>query len=66
MIIMTDVQIANNFDRSQWQREPIPGKPDYECPNCKQLSMQSFAKVPDHLERTNSFFCCACGSSWEM
>jgi hypothetical protein len=63
---MTDVQIANHNDRSQWLQEPTPGKPIYECPNCKQFAMQFFEKVPGHPERTDSFFCCACGSSWEL
>ena len=43
-----------------------PDRPVYDCPHCKQFAMQFFAEVPGQPGRTDSFRCCACGSTWEL
>jgi hypothetical protein len=41
-------------------------RPVYECPKCAQKAMQFYSETPDDPERTNSFICHACGTTWEM
>jgi DNA-directed RNA polymerase subunit M/transcription elongation factor TFIIS len=42
-------------------------RPIYGCPLCKAQAMQFYA-VDGHgdKQRTDSFICRACGSSWQM
>jgi hypothetical protein len=51
---------------NDWFCELSSDRPIYNCPNCKQLAMQFYAKIPGERERENVFRCCACGSAWEL
>jgi carbon storage regulator len=55
------VSMAND-----WFCEISSDRPTYNCPTCKQSAMQFFAVLPGESGRTDSFRCCACGSTWEM
>jgi DNA-directed RNA polymerase subunit M/transcription elongation factor TFIIS len=49
-----------------WQRRLSPDRPVYDCPKCKKPAMQFFAKRPDKPGHEDFYYCCACGSTWEM
>ena len=51
---------------NDWFCELSPDRPADECPNCKQLGMQFYAKAPDEPDQENVFRCCACGSTWQF
>jgi DNA-directed RNA polymerase subunit M/transcription elongation factor TFIIS len=50
-------------------RQPAPARPIYDCPQCGERAMQYFrllTETSQSPERTDSFVCFACGSSWQM
>jgi hypothetical protein len=51
---------------NDWFCELSSDRPADECPNCKQLAMQFYAKIPDETKQENVFRCCACGSTWQF
>lgn len=52
--------------RNDWFCELSSDRPADECPNCKQLAMQFYTKIPGEPEQENVFRCCACGSTWQF
>ena len=49
-----------------WVYELSSDRSADECPNCKQIAMQFYAKLPGEPERKCVFRCCACGSIWQF
>jgi hypothetical protein len=49
-----------------WQKRLTPDRPVYECPKCKQPAMQFFSERADKPDWEGFYYCCACGSTWEM
>jgi DNA-directed RNA polymerase subunit M/transcription elongation factor TFIIS len=49
-----------------WQKRLTPDRPVYECPECKEAAMQFFSDRKDMPGREDFYYCCACGSTWEM
>jgi DNA-directed RNA polymerase subunit M/transcription elongation factor TFIIS len=60
---MPDVDQQNEAD---YVRPLDTNRPIYECPKCSKKAMQFYSEAPDDPERTNSFICQACGTTWEM
>jgi hypothetical protein len=67
---MAESEQGNLNDSGQsWLRQPEPGRPIYQCPQCRALAMQFFRELPEGVhgpERSNSFVCLDCGASWEQ
>lgn len=54
---------------ADWQREPDPQRPLYDCPECHEHAMQYYMRLAASEfgpERCESFVCCACGRSWQI
>jgi DNA-directed RNA polymerase subunit M/transcription elongation factor TFIIS len=49
-----------------WRHRLTPERPVYECPRCKEAAMQFFVERADKPGREDFYYCCACGSTWEV
>ncbi|MEX0678759.1 MAG: hypothetical protein WD063_16900 [Pirellulales bacterium] len=58
--------VISDTPPNAWLCRLAPDRPIYECPNCKDSSMQFFSQRLDMPGREEFFYCCACGSTWEM
>ena len=59
---------AGIIDRplSDWPCRLACDRPNYKCPECKKSGMQYFIQRLDMPGREDFFYCCACGSTWEI
>jgi hypothetical protein len=49
-----------------WRSRLHADRPVYGCPKCGQTAMQFFARLSGPPEREDVFYCCSCGSTWDM
>jgi DNA-directed RNA polymerase subunit M/transcription elongation factor TFIIS len=63
---MSAIATLQTDSDATWKAKIDPSRPTYECPRCKSLAMQFHAVDGQGDEqRTDSFICRACGSSWQ-
>jgi hypothetical protein len=51
---------------NDWLCRLATDRPVYDCPKCEQPAMQFFAQRLDLPGRQDFFYCCVCGSTWEI
>jgi DNA-directed RNA polymerase subunit M/transcription elongation factor TFIIS len=66
LLASTDRAVLADTPLNDWLCRLTPGRPSYECPNCKESAMQFFSERLDMPGRAEFFYCAACGSTWEM
>ena len=49
-----------------WYCALDPDRPTYDCPECRKLAVQFYARLDSQPGREEFYCCCACGRFWEM
>ena len=67
MLLASNVRTATT-DKSlnEFACALAPDRPSYDCPKCEESAMQYFCQRLDLPGREDFFYCCACGSTWEI
>ena len=65
VVILAVAELAEK-PLNDWLCRLASDRPVYDCPTCKESAMQFFAQRLDLPGREDFFYCCACGSTWEV
>ena len=68
MLTVMSIAVAelDDIQLDDWLGRLVSGRPVYDCPKCDESAMQFFAQRLDLPGRDDFFYCCACGSIWEV
>jgi hypothetical protein len=66
LLTSTNCDVTTDTPPNDWLCRLAPDRPSYECPKCKEPSMQFFCQRLDMPGREDFFYCCACGSTYEI